>query len=150
MKTPHATTPTQSPNRLTFLRRPLPPPPRLWGWLLITILLTATIWFLAPQQLPVTAYKLSLVTLAGVVGYWMDRSFFPYARPHFFMCSSMLDGEPEPSSSWEMGDEGVGTVGVTYGQVFAPEPTPSLVFGLAMLRRAIIIGCAMLAMGLGA
>lgn len=150
MKTPHATPPTQSPNRLTFLSRPLPPPPRLWGWLLITILLTATIWALAPQQLPVTAYKLSLVTLAGVIGYWMDRSFFPYARPHVFMCSSMLDDFPEPTPSWEMGDEGAGTVGVAYAQVFAPEPTPSLVFGLAMLRRAIIIGCSMLAMGLGA
>lgn len=146
MKTPHASTPTQSPNRLTFLSRPLPPPPRLWGWLLITILLTATIWALAPQQLPVTAYKLSLVTLAGVIGYWMDRSFFPYARPHVFMGSDMLDDFPEPVPSWEMGDEGVGTVGLA----FAPDNTPSLVFGLAMLRRAIIIGCAMLAMGLGA
>lgn len=148
MKTPHATPHPQRPNRLTFLRRPLPPPPRLSGWLLITMLLMAAIWFVAPHQLPVTAYKLSLVTLAGVVGYWMDRSFFPYARPHVFMSSDMLDDCPEPTPSWGMEDE---SVGIEFGASFLEaEPEPSMVFGLAMLRRAIIIGCAMLAMGLGA
>lgn len=88
--------------------------PRLWGWAVITILLTSAIWLLSPQQLPVSLYKLSLVTLAGVAGYWIDRSLFPYARP---------DSMAEISR---------------------------LVFSAAMLRRAIIVGCAMLAMGLGA
>lgn len=55
--------------------------PRLSGWLLITLLLLAAVWLLAPQQLPVSLYKLSLVTLAAVVGYWLDRSLFPYGRP---------------------------------------------------------------------
>lgn len=117
--------------------------PRLFGWLLITICLMAGIWFVAPHQLPVSLYKLSLVTLAAVVGYWLDRSLFPYARPDALMCSHMLDGEPEPVPTWEMGDE-------TVGLALSAERTESLVFGLAMLRRAIIVGCAMLAMGLGA
>lgn len=55
--------------------------PRLSGWLLITLLLLLAVWLLAPQQLPVSLYKLSLVTLAAVVGYWLDRSLFPYGRP---------------------------------------------------------------------
>lgn len=102
--------PKPSPIKPAFNQRA----PRLWGWAVITILLTLGIWSLSPQQLPVTAYKLSLVTLAAVVGYWLDRSIFPYARP----------------------DESSG-MGV-------------LAFVAAMLRRAIIVGCAMLAMGLGA
>lgn len=117
--------------------------PRLTGWGLITLALLVAVWALSPQQLPVSLYKLSLVTLAAVVGYWLDRSIFPYARPDSLMCSSMLEGEPEPVPTWEMGDEMVG-LELTAGR------TDSLVFGLAMLRRAVIVGCAMLAMGLGA
>ena len=117
--------------------------PRLTGWTLITLALLVAVWALSPQQLPVSLYKLSLVTLAAVIGYWLDRSIFPYARPDALMCSSMLDGEPEPMPTWEMGDE-------TVGLELSPERTESLVFGLAMLRRAVIVGCAMLAMGLGA
>ncbi|MEO8120736.1 MAG: putative holin [Rhodoferax sp.] len=101
-------------------------PPRLSGWLLITLVLLACVWAIAPQQLPVSLYKLSLVTLAAVVGYWLDRSLFPYARPDKFeqlarantvhmVAISLLE-----SMNW------------------------------ACLRRAIIVGCAMLAMGLGA
>lgn len=56
--------------------------PRLSCWLLITVVVTFLIGLLAPQQLPVTLYKLSLVCLAAVLGYWIDRSVFPYARPH--------------------------------------------------------------------
>lgn len=93
--------------------------PRLFGWLLITILLMSAIWCVSPHQLPVSLYKLSLVTLAAVAGYWLDRSLFPYARPDTFLSGSATD-------------------------------RTALVFAAAMLRRAIIVGCAMLAMGLGA
>lgn len=47
----------------------------------ITLALTALIQWLAPQQLPVTAYKLSLVTAAAITGYWIDRVVFPSWRP---------------------------------------------------------------------
>ncbi len=87
--------------------------PRLSGWIIITLVLLACVWVVAPHQLPVSLYKLSLVTLASVVGYWIDRSLFPYARPDKV---PGVDGLP----------------------------------GMAMIRRAIIVGCAMLAMGLGA
>lgn len=88
--------------------------PRMYDWIIVTILLTVLIYVLAPQQLPVSAYKLSLITTAAVVGYWIDRSLFPYARPD----DKQLIGS-------------------------------TILQGAAMLRRAIIVGCAMLAVSLG-
>jgi hypothetical protein len=60
-------------------------PPRLYDWLLVAALLMGVVWWLAPQNLPVLLYKLALVTLAGVVGYRLDRALFPYGRPHEWM-----------------------------------------------------------------
>ncbi len=88
--------------------------PRMSGWLLITLVLTTLIYVFSPQQLPVSLYKLSLITMAAVVGYWIDRSLFPYARPDN---SQLL--------------------------------TVPIVCAAAMLRRAIIVGAAMLAVSLG-
>lgn len=87
--------------------------PRMADWILITVILTALVYVLSPQQLPVSLYKLSLITTAAVVGYWIDRSLFPYARPD----DTRLTDARERSA--------------------------------AMLRRAIIVGCAMLAVSLG-
>lgn len=94
--------------------------PRLAGWLLIALLLAGLVWLVAPQQLPVSLYKLSLVAMAAVAGYWLDRSLFPYARPDKLL-------------AWSPSD-----------------PHMATAFGLAMLRRALIVAAAMLAMGLGA
>lgn len=105
--------------------------PRLSEWLIATLLLLAVIGLLYPQQLPVSLYKLSLVSMAGVAGYWLDRALFPYARPDDFMAQAVSVGGP-----------------------FVPKravvPTQQVVFAAAMLRRAIIVGFAMLAIGLGA
>lgn len=122
--------------------------PRLWGWLLITLALLACVWAIAPHQLPVSLYKLSLVTLAAVVGYWLDRSLFPYARPGTLMDSSMLGGNDEPRFRLAIEADHFPDDGAL--EELTAEPEPSLVFALAMLRRAVIVGCAMLAMGLGA
>ena len=114
--------------------------PRLFGWLIATVLLLGIISLLYPHQVPVSVYKLSLVTMAGVAGYWLDRSLFPYARPDSFIvkitpdeeaCDIDLDGDCK-LIPWEVVD----------GDGF--------VFAMAMLRRAIIVGCAMMAIGLGA
>ncbi len=88
--------------------------PRMTDWIIVTILLTIAIYIISPQQLPVSLYKLSLITMAAAVGYWIDRSLFPYARPD------------NPSIQ-------------PYDMIIAA----------AMLRRAIIVGCAMLAVSLG-
>lgn len=105
--------------------------PRLSGWLIVTVLLLIFIALLNPQQLPVSLYKLSLISEAGVAGYWLDRSLFPYARPDNFMAQPVSIGAP-----------------------FVPNrsvvPSQQIAFAAAMLRRAVIVGCAMLAVGLGA
>lgn len=85
---------------------------RMWHWCAITVALMGLVGWLAPHQLEVTLYKLSLVTLAAWIGYWIDRGLFPYARPHVFI----EDGGPA---------------------------------GLMMMRRAVIVGCSMLAVSLG-
>jgi len=113
--------------------------PRLSGWLLITVLLLVSVWAIAPHQLAVSLYKLSLVSLAAVVGYWLDRSIFPYARPDGFLTT---DAEDAPPDSEPDGDLVVG--------LCVRDNTQMLLMGVSMLRRAIIIGCAMLTMGLGA
>lgn len=65
--------------------------PRLWDFYIATAVLIGVIAMLAPQQLPVTLHKLSLITLAGLVGYWLDRSLFPYARPDSMASSHCND-----------------------------------------------------------
>lgn len=105
--------------------------PRLSGWLIVTVLLLVFIGLLHPQQLPVSLYKLSLVSMGGVAGYWLDREIFPYARPDDFMSQPVSVGAPfVPSRSVPASQQ--------------------ITFSAAMLRRAFIVGCAMIAIGLGA
>ncbi len=124
-----------TPKKLPLLHRL----PRLSGWLLITILLMVSVWAIAPHQLAVSLYKFSLVSLAAVVGYWLDRSLFPYARPDEFLGPDVEDALPEAEPD---GDLVFGTS--------MQDRTSLVLMGIAMVRRAIIVGCAMLAMGLGA
>lgn len=117
--------------------------PRLFGWLIATILLLFVIALLAPQQLPVSLYKLSLVTMAGVVGYWLDRSLFPYARP-----DSFFSGDPGGEDACDIDlENGADCKEVPWDN---GDSALALLFGLAMFRRALIVGAAMIAMGLGA
>lgn len=58
--------------------------PRLFVWLITAILLLALISWTSSAQVPVIIYKLSLVSLSAVLGYWLDRSLFPWARPDSF------------------------------------------------------------------
>lgn len=113
--------------------------PRLSGWLFITVLLLVSVWAIAPHQLAVSLYKLSLVSLAAVVGYWLDRSIFPYARPDAFLVEDAEDLPEMPGAAEE----------VTAG-IFVHDRTLLMLMSVSMVRRAIIIGCAMLTMGLGA
>lgn len=117
--------------------------PRLFWWLAATILLLAVIGLIHPQQLPVSLYKLSLITMAGVVGYWLDRSLFPYARPDSFIATIEPENDAPPIDI-ETDD------GSCRLLPFEVVDGDGFVFAMAMLRRAIIVGCAMLAVGLGA
>lgn len=107
--------------------------PRLFYLFLFNLALIGIIFAIAPQQAPVTLYKLSLVTLAGLVGYWLDRAIFPYARPDQFISQYQSEKLPKDKDH-------------SHVTIIVDE----LVFAASLIRRAIIIGCAMLAMGLGA
>lgn len=108
--------------------------PRLAGTIAVTVVLLISIMLLAPHQLPVTLYKLSLLSTAGVAGYWLDCALFPYARPDGYLVN------PDYRKSTPQVNEADNPVVFGY----------RLTFAAAMLRRAIIVGCAMLAIGLGA
>lgn len=57
--------------------------PRMTSWTLVTLVLLIILAAIRPEQLQVVAYKLLLVTLGAVAGYWIDRSLFQaQARPH--------------------------------------------------------------------
>lgn len=115
--------------------------PRLTGWLFVAFLLALAVLVTEPRQIPLSLYKLSLVALAGVVGYWLDRSLFPYARPDFFLA---LERDPVAVDQAERaGDDGL-LIDAT------PCPVLSRLAAAAMVRRAIIVAATMLAMGLGA
>lgn len=108
--------------------------PRLLPCLVLVVGLAAALAVISPQQLPVALYKLSLVTLACYLGYWIDRWAFPYARPDSFL--SAADWRAE--------------TGAVQGQAnHAVAPGCEQVYPAAMLRRAVIMAGAMLAMGLG-
>ncbi len=109
--------------------------PRMSGWFLIVVLLMAAVWLFAPHQLTVSLYKLSLVTLAAVAGYWLDRSLFPYARPHEFFSKQVPLKIEVPEGQQPF---------VSYTE------DRSAVACYCMLRRAIIIAAAMIAVSLGA
>lgn len=130
-------------NRLThsLARRA----PRMADWLVYAVLLAALVFWISPQQLPVSLYKLSLVSLAAVVGYWIDRSLFPYARPDAFLAlDSIADDNPETEIGFDPNAEAMTTLEAKADDVLLR------LMGLAMIRRAVIVAATMLAVGLGA
>lgn len=68
-------------NFRTRLRNSRPRAPRLTFWALITVLLLIALYLIAPTKIAVVLYKAALVTGGAVLGYWIDRALFPYARP---------------------------------------------------------------------
>lgn len=104
---------------------------RMALWLLISLLLLLPVALIAPHQLGVSVYKLSLITSAAWLGYWIDRSLFPYARPDRYLETPFSPGAPF----------------VPGGHVKTGHHT---VFAAAMLRRAGIIAAAMIGVALGA
>lgn len=67
---------------MAYIPKRRPRAPRMTDWSLITVALIAVLAIVAPTKLPVILYKSGLVTLGGVLGYWIDRGLFPYARPN--------------------------------------------------------------------
>lgn len=109
--------------------------PRMTDWLMLALVLSLFIFALSPQQLPVSLYKMNLIAIAGVVGYWLDRSLFPYARPDTFQAHDVEHDDIDDGGVLQFNLE-----------VFLPN---DLLFAVSMLRRALIVSAAMIAVGLG-
>ncbi len=113
----------------------------------ITIVLAAALLcgvaILAPQQLGVIFYKITLVVLAGVAGYYLDRGLFPYARPHKFDIDGLLIEATESESEGEAQTTEAETT------IVFDSSSDWIPFVAAQFRRALIVAAAMLAVGLG-
>ena len=125
---------------------------RMADWVIAAALLTVLVWLIAPQQVPVTVYKLSLVALAAVSGYWIDRSLFPYARPDlFFELRHGSEEAPQETTFTQLG--GVINFAEQATSINLESATADQLTRLAavaMVRRAVIVSAAMLAVSLGA
>ncbi|EBA9761049.1 hypothetical protein CFJ40_02100 [Salmonella enterica] len=104
------------------------PRPRLWGWLLAAAVMFLVIAVVSPQQLPVVIYKLALISLAAVLGYWLDRSLFPKARPGQF--------QRHTPQLMNLGR-------------YPVETGCHLVFAATLIRRAVIVAAVCLAVAMG-
>ena len=60
---------------------------RAWPWLALALVTCAVVGVIAPWQLGVLVWGLTIVCLGAYLGYWVDRTIFPYGRPHE-ACSS--------------------------------------------------------------
>ncbi|TAM05612.1 MAG: hypothetical protein EPN70_08105 [Paraburkholderia sp.] len=107
--------------------------PRMVGWLIAAVLLVVEIAIISPQQLPVSLYKLSLISLAAVVAYWLDRALFPYARPDSYLEFDWRSGSAEPALDAD----------------FRVVAGYEIVFAAAMLRRALIVFGVVVGVALG-
>lgn len=109
--------------------------PRTTLWLIVAALLLAAIGWVSPIQLPVVLYKASLIALAVVLGYWLDRGLFPYARPDGYLHTDWRSRGPAPTPD--------GAVDFPVAEGYA------WVFVAAMLRRSIVVGATVLGVAMG-
>jgi len=111
--------------------------PRTTSWLIAACVLLSAVAVISPVQLPVILYKGALVSLAAVLGYWLDRSLFPYARPDGYLVSDWRDDVNAPNH-------------VPSGRVDYPVVSGyHWIFAAALLRRAVVVGAAMAGVALG-
>lgn len=131
--------------------------PRLTSWWLIALALSALVFLLAPQQIPVSLYKINLIALASVAGYWIDRSVFPYARPHMKALRCLWDVQDleitaeDQERGYILTDDGQR---IPLDEIMAAacgpiDPAPLHFMLGCMLRRAVIIAAAMIAVSMG-
>jgi hypothetical protein len=107
--------------------------PRNSLWLAAAVVLLALIAIISPVQLPVVLYKAALVALAVVMGYWLDRALFPYARPDGYLERDWRLGTDEPEFSAD----------------FRVVKGYEMVYALAMLRRGLLVGVVIVGIALG-
>ena len=54
---------------------------RGWPWLVLAVLATLAVFYIAPHQVGVLVWSLSKISIGAYLGYWLDRSMFHQARP---------------------------------------------------------------------
>ena len=107
--------------------------PRNSLFLLLAVALLALLAVVKPADVPVALYKLTLISLAAVIGYWLDRALFPYARPDSYLRKDWRLGTDEPE------DDADYPVCPNYWREFCT----------AQIRRAIVVGCVVLGVAQG-
>ncbi len=107
--------------------------PRNSLWIVLATVLLALIAVVSPVQLPVVLYKVALIALAAVLGYWLDRALFPYARPDSFLIRDWRYGTEAP--------EGAADFPVVGDHMRA--------YCTAMMRRAVIVGSVIVGVAMG-
>ncbi|WP_018653022.1 putative holin [Actinobacillus capsulatus] len=109
---------------------------RLLSWVISALVLLIIIGLTSPQQVPVVLYKLSLVSIAAIIGYHLDRALFPYASPGNYLTINWKE---------RIKNKGKLISGVEYPVHKGYE----LIFAIVVLRRALIVGAVMLGVTLG-
>ncbi|MEQ9845190.1 putative holin [Pectobacterium brasiliense] len=71
-------------------------PQRLRNWIVLAVILLIVIALVSPAQLSITVYKLSLVSVAVVLGYHLDRALFPYASPGSYLIDDWKSTQGKP------------------------------------------------------
>lgn len=112
---------------------------RLRNWIILAVVLLLAIAIVSPMQLGVTLYKLSLVSIAAILGYHLDRALFPYASPGSYLIDDWKETQGKPP--------------VPSGRNEPEFPVATgyeLVFAAVLLRRALIVSaiCIGVTMGL--
>lgn len=103
---------------------------RMWQWIGISAGFIGALALVAPEQIGVLALKSTLISIAAVTGYYIDRCLFPYARPHIAR-----------EEAWRE----------TSAHTFKDERIESAyrAYHANMIRRAIVVAGTMIAFALG-
>lgn len=128
---------------------------RMADWMIAATLLWLLVFLIQPAQLALSIYKLALVALAALAGFWIDRSLFSYARPETFFSLSRdtsPPGQRPPETAFTHLAEAISFAeGQTISELQAASCADLLALArVAMLRRAAIVAAAIVGVSLGA
>lgn len=101
---------------------------RALPWLVFALIATAVVFVLAPHQIGLLVWSLSKLCFGAYLGYWIDRTIYPYARPHdLFHAAERYEGQKLRRAANHLRHQA----------------------SLATLRRAAVMAAAIVALGLG-
>ncbi|CNJ03679.1 Uncharacterised protein [Yersinia aldovae] len=111
---------------------------RMLRWTAFAFVSLVIIAIISPVQLNVILYKLSLVSIAVVLGYHLDRVLFPYSSPGSYLIDNWKDtlGKPAVPSGR---NEPEFPVAIGY----------ELIFAAVLIRRAMVVSAVVLGVTMG-